>query len=74
MSGNLILIIEKDADGFFAYCPALKGCQTQGDSFEEAYSNLLEAVDLYVETLDNEEKRTIFKTQVFTTNLEVAFE
>lgn len=27
------VIIEKDADGYYAYCPALEGCQSQGRYF-----------------------------------------
>ncbi len=36
--------IEKDEHGYFAYCPALEGCQTQGNTFEEALSNTKEAI------------------------------
>ena len=25
------VVIEKDEDGYFAYCPELQGCYTQGD-------------------------------------------
>jgi predicted RNase H-like HicB family nuclease len=28
----LPVVIEKDADGYFAYCPQLQGCYTQGDT------------------------------------------
>jgi predicted RNase H-like HicB family nuclease len=43
------VIIEKDEDGYFAACPALQGCYTQGDTFEEALKNIEEAVGLHVE-------------------------
>lgn len=45
-------IIEKDANGFYAYCPELPGCQTQGDTLDEVVGNLREAVELYLSTLD----------------------
>lgn len=32
MSYKLNIVIEEDEDGFYAYCPELKGCQSQGDS------------------------------------------
>jgi len=48
-------IIEGDSDGYYAYCPELKGCQTQGETVEEALTNLREAVELYTETLSPEE-------------------
>ncbi len=47
----MIWIIEKDDFGYYAYCPELKGCQTQGKTFEEALANIKEAVELYLETL-----------------------
>lgn len=41
--------IEKDKDGYFAYCPSLQGCYTQGDSFEEVLANIQDAIRLHVE-------------------------
>jgi len=26
------IVIEKDKNGYFAFCPELKGCHTQGDT------------------------------------------
>ena len=43
------VVIEKDQDGYFALCPELQGCYTQGDSYEEALSNIEEAIRLHVE-------------------------
>ena len=34
-----------------ASCPALKGCHSWGRSYEEALSNIREAIDLYVQDL-----------------------
>lgn len=51
------VVIEKDEDGYYAYCPSLEGCQTQGDSLEEVTANIQEAVELYLETLSPEEKK-----------------
>jgi len=45
------VIIEKDEHGFYACCPELKGCQSQGDSLEEATANVEEVIELYVQTL-----------------------
>ena len=45
----LPVVIEKDADGYFAFCPALQGCYTQGDSFEEALDNIKDAMRLHIE-------------------------
>jgi predicted RNase H-like HicB family nuclease len=44
------VIIEKDGDGFFAVCPSLQGCYTQGETYEEVVRNIEEAVQLHVES------------------------
>ena len=48
-------IIEKDEYGYFAYVPALKGCVSQGDTFEETLKNIKEAIELYIEDLEFDE-------------------
>ena len=45
------VIVEKDENGYYAYCPELAGCQSQGDTFKEVMVNIKEAVELYLETL-----------------------
>ena len=42
-------VIEKDEDGYFAYCPELQGCYTSGATFEEARLNLVDAIRLHLE-------------------------
>lgn len=42
-------VIEKDQDGYYAFCPELQGCYTSGDTYEEAYNNLVDAVKLHIE-------------------------
>ena len=37
--------------GYVAIVPALPGCHTQGESLEEAESNVKEAIALYLESL-----------------------
>ena len=43
------VIIEKDRDGYFAFCPELQGCYTQGDTYEETLENIKDAIHLHVE-------------------------
>ncbi|MDI6761182.1 MAG: type II toxin-antitoxin system HicB family antitoxin [Candidatus Brocadiaceae bacterium] len=43
------VVIEKDKEGYFASCPELQGCYTQGDTYEEALENIKDAVRLHVE-------------------------
>jgi len=45
---RLACVIEKDDDGYIAYCPQLQGCYVQGDSYEEAVENLRDAMILHI--------------------------
>ena len=46
MSYKVNVVIEKDDHGYYAYSPELEGCQSQGDSYEEALANIREEVEL----------------------------
>ncbi|KJU84675.1 Uncharacterized protein family UPF0150 domain protein, partial [Candidatus Magnetobacterium bavaricum] len=59
MSYKISVVIEKDDFGYYAYCPELEGCHTQGETFEETMFNIKEAVELYLETLTDQEKRQL---------------
>ena len=43
------VVIEKDSDGYFAFCPELQGCYTQGDTYEEVLKNIEDAIHLHIE-------------------------
>ncbi len=43
------VVIERDKEGYFAFCPELQGCYTQGDSYEEVLENVKDAIRLHVE-------------------------
>jgi predicted RNase H-like HicB family nuclease len=65
------IIIERDKDGYYAYSPDLKGCQSQGNTIEEVKVNIQEAVELYLETLDDREIQSICDRDILTMALEV---
>jgi predicted RNase H-like HicB family nuclease len=48
---NYTIVIEPDSEGFHAFAPILKGCHSCGDTAEEARRNIIEAIELYVESL-----------------------
>ncbi len=49
---NYTVLLEKEEDGgYHAFCPMLKGCHSQGDTFEETIENITEAIELYIESL-----------------------
>jgi len=49
-----ILLEEQDEGGYTVYVPSLEGCVSQGETIEEALKNIKEAIELYLETNDNE--------------------
>ena len=45
------VLIEAEPDGGFAvWVPALPGCASQGESPEEAFANIKEAIQCYIES------------------------
>lgn len=54
MKRQLTAIIEREGDGYVALCPELD-IASQGDTIEEARSNLREALELFFELASNEE-------------------
>jgi predicted RNase H-like HicB family nuclease len=71
MPYKVSVVLEKDENGYYAWCPELKGCQSQGESLDEALSNIREAVELYLESMPEEERRTVLSREVLTTAVEV---
>ena len=49
MSYKASIVIEKDEHGYYAYCPELQGCYTQGETYEEALENIKDAIKLHLE-------------------------
>ena len=43
-------VIEQDEDGvYISSCPALQGCHSFGETYEEALQNLKDAIQVYLE-------------------------
>lgn len=62
-----VVILEDEDGGYIALVPELPGCHTQGDSIDELLANTKEAIQLYLETLTEEEK---YSTKRQATNFE----
>ncbi len=74
MSHKFNVLFQKDENGYFAFCPELKGCHSQGDTFEEAQGNIREAIELYMETMSQEEIKELLPSKdLITTTMEVEF-
>ena len=65
------VVVEKDEHGFYAWCPELKGCQSQGQTLEESLANIKEAIELYLETLPESERDVLLSREILTTTVEV---
>jgi predicted RNase H-like HicB family nuclease len=71
MSYKVSVVIEKDDDGYYAFAPELEGCQTQGDTLDETIANMREAIELYLETLSDDDKKSLLSKEILTTAIEV---
>jgi predicted RNase H-like HicB family nuclease len=71
MTRKASVLIEKDEHGFYAWCPELKGCQSQGTTIEDALANIREAIELYLETLSEDERDASLSREILTTTVEV---
>ncbi|CAN2040780.1 antitoxin HicB [Candidatus Magnetomoraceae bacterium gMMP-15] len=52
---NIKIILEKSEDGgYTAIVPSLPGCVSEGDSRQEAIQNIQEAIELYMEPVEDD--------------------
>ena len=49
-----VILEQSDEGGFTAFVPALPGCISEGDTKEEAIRNIREAIELYLEPVDDD--------------------
>lgn len=54
---HLQVVLEVDEDGkYVAWCPSLKACYSQGDTFEEALENIRDVIAMCLEELLEEQQ------------------
>jgi len=49
-----VVLEPSEEGGFTAYAPSLPGCISEGDTKEEALKNIREAIELYLEPVDDD--------------------
>jgi predicted RNase H-like HicB family nuclease len=49
-----VILEPSDDDGYTVIVPVLPGCISEGDSVDEALSNISEAIELYLEPVDDD--------------------
>ncbi len=53
-----VILEPSDEGGYTAYVPALPGCISEGDSREEAMVNIKEAIELFLEPVEDDGRFT----------------
>jgi predicted RNase H-like HicB family nuclease len=48
-----VVLEPSDEGGFTVYAPALPGCISEGNSAQEALTNIEEAIELYLDPLED---------------------
>jgi len=52
MTNRYTVLFEAQAEGgYHAFCPALPGCHSEGDTLESATDNIREAIAAYLESM-----------------------
>jgi predicted RNase H-like HicB family nuclease len=49
-----VVLEPSDEGGYTVYVPALPGCISEGDTPEEAVKNICEAIELYLEPVEDD--------------------
>ncbi len=49
-----VVLEPSDEGGYTVYVPSLPGCVSEGDTEEEALINIREAIELYLEPVDDD--------------------
>ncbi|MDL1912233.1 type II toxin-antitoxin system HicB family antitoxin [Chloroflexi bacterium CFX6] len=49
-----IVLEESDEGGYTVYAPSLPGCISEGETKEEALKNIQEAIELYLESVEDD--------------------
>ena len=49
-----VLLEASDEGGYTVYVPALPGCISEGETTEDALKNIREAIELYLEPVDDD--------------------
>ncbi len=62
-----VVLEPSEEGGYTVYVPSLPGCISEGDTIEEALRNIKEAIELYLEPIEDElilEEQVIVKEVV----------
>lgn len=66
-----IVIEAAEEGGYHAWCPALTGCHSQGETLEEAKRNIIEAIQCHLESILKEGKIPPAEREEFVGTIEI---
>ncbi|MDZ7623270.1 MAG: type II toxin-antitoxin system HicB family antitoxin [Ignavibacteriaceae bacterium] len=49
-----VALEKSEEGGYTVYVPSLPGCISEGDTIEEAVDNIIEAIELYLEPIEDD--------------------
>ena len=70
MKYKLTGVIEREGSGYVSLCPELD-IASQGDTIEGARANLIEALELFLESAPSQEIKERLHDEVYVTSLEI---
>ena len=70
MTKSMTMIIGRENDGYVSICPEVD-VASQGDTIEEARTNLKEALELFFETASATELEERLHSEIYVSQLEV---
>ncbi len=63
--GQFPVIVQEDvAGGYWVSCPSLEGCYSQGETVDEALTNIQDAILLCLEDFPRKQKQILASTSV----------
>ena len=73
MLSYTVIYQKAEEGGFIAFVPALSGCHTQGETFEETESNVREAIELYIESITADNKEIPNESTVLQSTIQIQY-
>ena len=58
------VVVHQSKYGYDVHCPLLPGCHSQGDTLEEAWENIKDAIISYLDMISEEEKGSLYEVEV----------
>lgn len=67
----MIVIGASEEGGYHAWCPALPGCHSQGETLQEAKQNVIEAIQCHLESMMKDGEIPPFEREEFVGTVEL---